>query len=114
MDGNAQFEETSFEIASFADAQFWGYIANYRNAKFGAVSDFRNVHFDGTAVFDDTSFRGIGIFHETSFELQARFANADFGTQQIDFRGVLEWGYLAPKFDWNEHPSTKPQNVLLD
>ncbi|MBB5913987.1 hypothetical protein BJY24_002854 [Nocardia transvalensis] len=138
---NATFSaDTDFRSATFADTTYFrngvfGGTADFTSTAFGGTADFTGTAFSATAYFGLTAFSGTAYFEDAEFTGDAHFTSAaftatayfagtrfgsaasflgtDFGSQRISFDGPGRWGAIAPRFDWDADPRTKPANVDL-
>jgi uncharacterized protein YjbI with pentapeptide repeats len=75
FESDVSFEQSRFEVATFAEATFT------------AEADFEQTRFDGDVLFRSCAFDGFADFDETRFEGDATFEAARF-TGRVDFRGA--------------------------
>ena len=75
FEADVSFEQTRFEVATFAEATFT------------AEADFEGSRFDGDVLFRSCAFDGFADFDETRFEGDATFEASRFAAR-VDFRGA--------------------------
>jgi uncharacterized protein YjbI with pentapeptide repeats len=109
--GQARFDAASFSFSAQFDKARFSDEARFVKATFSGAAVFASASFSGAADFRDSRFSGAAQFGGASFSGPARFARTDFGREAIAFENPRQWGPPAPKFDWDDDLSTKPENV---
>ncbi|MGW5107648.1 pentapeptide repeat-containing protein [Nocardia sp. NPDC004123] len=108
---DAWFGDATFSRAArFGGATFSGTVG-FEGATFSGTTRFWDATFSSDAGFGGATFSGAAGFGGVTFSGTTRFEMVDFGTEAISFADPRRWGPPAPRFDWDQDLSQKPNNV---
>jgi len=106
----AKWGATFFGTAAFNAVTFCG-DARFYGANFSRLAAFNKAKFSGDIRFGGATFSGDTRFEAATFSGPTSFRATNFGSGQIAFDDPHQWGPPAPTFGWDDHLSTKPENV---